>query len=491
MTEHTVTSTVKLSANDQAALQRQKRAQRVNNEQYFRVHPELRQMTSAFISALLADKPDDVHLYAEQFFTNPELAHSLGLYGWSRPVSPEPEEAPYEAEDEYGEDELNPELEGGTGMDVVDLENLLIELFKEADTDNSGTLDPAEFAGLMATAQLGLSKQELKFLLADADENSDGSISYAEFVPLAVEVVQTMRLKQRYEDYAADIGEEMRWGAEQIIGPPDGITAAVQQAGSKMGVSALSKGQLKSLLKQPALGLSKQQASMAAAAVPYDEGDTVAISWLCEELYGILVDTVAEGLAQQNLGAVGEEIEAVFKFYDKEDTGLIDKKVAKTALNQAFPFLTRLQVSSLVGDAPVDLDGQITWRPYLPKLEAVIKAFADPEALKERAELAVRAEFQPVAMMNNMDRAKFDEQMTMLFKEADKDNSGALDLNELAALLKSGDLGLSPSDAEGLMEHFDVDMSSQMELPEFLDCAYDVLAALAREKAIMNVMYEG
>ena len=59
MTEHTVTSTVKLSANDQAALQRQKRAQRVNNEQYFRVHPELRQMTSAFISALLADKPDD------------------------------------------------------------------------------------------------------------------------------------------------------------------------------------------------------------------------------------------------------------------------------------------------------------------------------------------------------------------------------------------------------------------------------------------------
>ena len=54
---------------------------------------------------------------------------------------------------------------------------------------------------------------------------------------------------------------------------------------------------------------------MAAAAVPYDEGGTVAISWLCEELYGILVDTVAEGLAQQNLGAVGEEIEAVFKFY--------------------------------------------------------------------------------------------------------------------------------------------------------------------------------
>ena len=82
--EAKITGAVRLTEKAQAALQRQKRAQRVNNEHYFRVHPELRTMISAFISSLLKDKPEDVHEYAERFFTNPELAHSLGLPPISR-----------------------------------------------------------------------------------------------------------------------------------------------------------------------------------------------------------------------------------------------------------------------------------------------------------------------------------------------------------------------------------------------------------------------
>ena len=57
MSEQSVTGAVKLTGGAIASLQRQKRAQRINNEKYFRTHPELRQMVSAFISALLTDKP--------------------------------------------------------------------------------------------------------------------------------------------------------------------------------------------------------------------------------------------------------------------------------------------------------------------------------------------------------------------------------------------------------------------------------------------------
>ena len=185
--EAKVMGEVKLTIKAQAELKRQKRAQRINNEKYFRVHPELREMTSAFISALLVDKPDDVHLYAEQFFTNPELAHTLGKQGWSRPVSPEPDYLPA-MEEEFDAEELDPGISGATGDDVVDLEQLLISLFKEADKDGSGSLDLAEFEELMTTANLGLSKQELKMILADIDEDQNAQISYSEFVPLAVEV---------------------------------------------------------------------------------------------------------------------------------------------------------------------------------------------------------------------------------------------------------------------------------------------------------------
>ena len=88
-------------------------------------------------------------------------------------------------EDDFGAEE---EAVGTTEMDPLELEQLLISLFKEADQDESGYLDFNEFAQLMATSDIGLSKKELEYLLAEADENSDGKVTYQEFVPLAVEV---------------------------------------------------------------------------------------------------------------------------------------------------------------------------------------------------------------------------------------------------------------------------------------------------------------
>ena len=98
---------------------------------------------------------------------------------------PESEHEPEPEEEFYDDDELNPEMGGTTDFDPVELEAMLEEMFKEADQDGNGTLDMAEFAKLMATTNLGLSKAELDMLLAEADENTDGNVSYAEFVPLA------------------------------------------------------------------------------------------------------------------------------------------------------------------------------------------------------------------------------------------------------------------------------------------------------------------
>ena len=53
------------------------------------MHPELRTMTAAFIVATIAEKPDDIDCFAEKFFTDPDLAHTVGCLGWSRPETPE------------------------------------------------------------------------------------------------------------------------------------------------------------------------------------------------------------------------------------------------------------------------------------------------------------------------------------------------------------------------------------------------------------------
>jgi Ca2+-binding EF-hand superfamily protein len=498
---------VELSAEQKAELQRQKRAHRVNNELYFRAHPELRQMVSAFTSALLRDKPDDVHLYAEQFFTDPELAHNLGLVGWSRPETPEAPDAlmvdgsgmvggmeafggDEEEEEEFFEEEA--EVGGTTEMNPVELENLLIDLFQEADADNSGTLDVEEFAKLMETANMGLSSAEVKLLLAEADENSDKTISYQEFVPLAVEVIQTMRLKARYDEFEEDVREELRDAASMIIGmSAEEVAGAVAEAADKVGQGgSLSKAQVKGLLKQPSFGLSKQQVSSAIAAVGFGSDGLIESAGLAANLYEILLAVVASALQMQSLGALGDEIVKVFTVYDKEDTGYLQPKVAKTALLQAFPFTTRVQINALISDpsAPYSEEGKLCWREYLPKITGCIQAMGDPAAIRERSELAARAEFQPVQMMSHVDREGFESSLRQLFNEADKDGNGVLDPHEFRRCLGEADLGLSHADMQDLMDHADADGDALISIDEFVQLAYGVLAQLSRERAIMKAM---
>jgi len=491
MGEAKIAATQKVPDKAQAMLQRQKRALRVNNEHYFRIHPELRTMVAAFTSALLRDKPDDVHLYAEQFFTDPELAHSLGLYGWSRPVTPEPE--PEEEEEEYDDDELNPEVAGTTDFDPVELESMLIDMFKEADADGSGSLDTAEFTKLMATANLGLSRAEVDMLLAEVDENTDGTISYSEFVPLAVEVVQVMMIKKRYEEYEEDVKEEYRDAAAMIINLSDAeVQETLAKAASNLQTGgSMSKAQVKALLKQPTFGLSKQQVNSAVAAITFGADGTVDAAQLGPKLYDILLNTVATALQVQNLGHTGEMLEGVFAQYDKDNTGFVDVKIFKDALLRSFGFLSRVQVNALLADAsaPYNAEGQIGWREYMPKLATLINAAGDPAAIQERAEMAARAEFQPVELMGDVDRADFEGKLKHLFTEADEDGNGYLDAFEFRRCLgQSSDLGLSAADVSYLQEEADADGDGMISYEEFVTIAYDALANLSREKAIMQAM---
>lgn len=285
----------KLTEAQQSALSQQKRQQRMNNELFFRSHPELRAMTAAFVQALLLEKPYEVDAFAEKFFTDPELARSLGYSGWTRPGTPaeEPDD-----DEEYEPSEPAPpedndyegaaEVAGTTALDTVDLEQLLISLFTEADKDGSGALDFAEFCELMDTANVGLSKVELKLLLSEADEDSDGTISYTEFVPLAVEVVQTMRLKQRMEEYEETLTDELRAAAAAMLHGHDAASVGllVSEAAERQGTAGLlSRAQLKGLLRSPQLGLSKQQVNGVASSIGFDAAGMVLGSVLAPTLY--------------------------------------------------------------------------------------------------------------------------------------------------------------------------------------------------------------
>jgi Ca2+-binding EF-hand superfamily protein len=299
-----------------------------------------------------------------------------------------------------------------------------------------------------------------------------------------------MRLKQRVVDYEEDVGQEMREAAEMIVGPPEALAAVVRDAAAQLGSgnTVFTKAQLKSVLRSPALGLSKQQADLAVSGVTFDSGGAVSVETLDACLYDLLVREVANALRMQDLGELGAELTRLFEHYDKGGTGHLDKKVFKMALTQNYAYVTRLQVTALLNDAPLNEAGQVAWKEFLPKLTAMLKAFGDPEAIRERVEMQARAEFQPVEMMSHLDQKSFEETIETLFNEADHDGNGVLDVHEFHRCLSGADLGLTGDEIADLMEFFDTDKDAMVSLPEFKRLAYDQLANLSRERAIMRAM---
>ena len=78
---------------------------------------------------------------------------------------------------------------------VKQMEAELISMFHAADVDQTGTLAPKEFTAVLRALDLGLTSYQMMRLLAEADENEDGTISYAEFVPVGLRLLQAYKAK--------------------------------------------------------------------------------------------------------------------------------------------------------------------------------------------------------------------------------------------------------------------------------------------------------
>ena len=153
---------------------------------------------------------------------------------------------------------------GGTAQERLtpeQLEGLLKDLFKEADTDQSGALSMTECKEVIRLANLGLSDREVGRLLAEADVNQDGEIDYEEFVPIAVDLVQGLyaRMESAAEDEVAAVQAQQE--AELLIRGMDKaelqkIMMDVFNKADADGSGQLSLAEFQTCIKEAALGLT-------------------------------------------------------------------------------------------------------------------------------------------------------------------------------------------------------------------------------------------
>ena len=70
------------------------------------------------------------------------------------------------------------------------LERALVKLFQEADTESTGELEYRTFyEAFKKLDQYNLSENDVRILLALADENPNGKITWREFIPYGINAI--------------------------------------------------------------------------------------------------------------------------------------------------------------------------------------------------------------------------------------------------------------------------------------------------------------
>lgn len=342
------------------------------------------------------------------------------------------------------------------------LRTMLIEMFQEVDDDGNGFLTFDEFEVLMDKMELGVSKQELRFVISEADDNGNGVVDFDEFVPLAVDLIQSFSAKIKAklliseEEAAADLElaqkRSLHQAEEESLAQQCleklksfdthnfGVVRLSDLKRCLIGVSHLGIKEIEinlvaNLLPKDShgraiyanFGTYFEQARFAAAKVARVDGNK---SPICR----LLLDMCKKQESIDNMNAGIEDEGSIGEINYRSFTKLLQES---QELN-----LSRLQVLVLMSESFTS-NGMLPYYQYVPTIAKTIELMFDPKALRQRAELITKTDLSVDALLEKMPPDALDERLFALFKSHDVDHNGVLNEEEFRRCLDSLDLGLS------------------------------------------------
>lgn len=75
---------------------------------------------------------------------------------------------------------------------ISTLKRALEDMFKQFDSNNSGTLTYEEFKDCFGSLSYGLNENDINMMIAMADEDQDERIHWKEFLPIGIDIVKNI-----------------------------------------------------------------------------------------------------------------------------------------------------------------------------------------------------------------------------------------------------------------------------------------------------------
>mmetsp|Transcript_12555 Transcript_12555/g.34323 ORF Transcript_12555/g.34323 Transcript_12555/m.34323 type:complete len:457 (-) Transcript_12555:138-1508(-) len=391
---------------------------------------------------------------------------------------------------------------GGGGSDFVDaaahmspeeLRERITAIFLDADVDNNGFLDHREFKEVLRRfgTDLGLQVTDMRRLMAEADENADGCIEYHEFVPLAVDVIDTAIAKRRFEESKMEREADAVARSRQFLlhgmsrEDLESVLQDMFRQADTDGSGGLSRSEFVGCLRNSGLGLTRKEINVLLAEVDEDADGMVTYEEFLPLCFNLLVEIVSQEFEAASVPTGESELRefflAVFHQADPEDTGRLRPYELQDLIRQADLGLTTVQISALMSEAVVDEDGLVRYEAFANDVASVIASIIDVQMSQEKAEklAELRASNETV---NGMTRDMFEGTVEAAMSPAA--DGGRVHVDDARLLLTSDAVGLSNKEAQAIISLSSPDESMTVEVRVLASKAFDVLQSIKEHEAM-------
>lgn len=460
-------------------------------------------LLKGFTREILRAQPDNIYEFGARYFQDLLKNGQTGIDISQAPVQNQMQPA------QPATGGLDHVSETAAAIDIASLtpaqlEPLVLGLFMEADKDGSGYLDRFEFTEVLKASNLNLSQRQVRAILAEADENEDNVIQYKEFLPVMVDLLQSIKAKEHARSMMESVESVVRAEVESMLlkgmskDELEGLMLKVFQRADTDASGQLSRQEFKAALKAAELGLTRKDINHILSQVDLDRNSLVSYKEFIPICFQILVERfkdeiVTNDILNNNDGLQGMLLKGL-QAADPQSTGTVTQHQLKSVLKdlsfQALG-LSTLQLITLISQAPVTPDGMVQYIQFVPMAATMILSMYDVDGMKLR--LQAIKEVAAAGGVAKLSQLNLDELRVVLesaFQEADPEGTGLLGEQQVVEVLTN--LGtLTPESVQLTEAHMramfaaiDANASGTVDWTELVNFICDAIEHMEREQYI-------
>jgi|SaaInlStandDraft_7_1057024.scaffolds.fasta_scaffold34571_1 Ca2+-binding EF-hand superfamily protein len=369
-------------------------------------------------------------------------------------------------------------------MSAEEMELFVMDMFKQADADNSGALSLKELRNCLRTANLGLSNKEIREIMMMADDNGDGCIQYEEFLPLALDILDAMYAKLETTMNATLEEQAATAKAENYLlhGVPakelEEMLLGVFSRADADGSGKLDRQEFLTAMRAADLGLTRNEINVLMSEVDEDNNGLISYEEFVPLCLGVLTEVIKSNLldVQRGQNVLSEMLLHVYTEVDTAFTGLLPFSTVRNVLRECDLGLSSLQIHSVMSAALRNESGQVEYKKFCATAGDMISRMFDETAIRTKAEV--------LANVRSEDRVKgmpASALTTMLLEEL-KAHSGCMDgrmrSDDVVECLVYSAAKLTPNEISAVLSYIVPGDDGMVDIELLVPAAVEILMVL-------------